>query len=115
MVARGRIPDPLERRHWVERGLPEAQAQRVADAYLADGRRLEALDFLASAGAEEALAGVRREAIEDGDVFLLRAVVSASGRPAMREEWVELAGAAEAAGKLRYAGDARRQADRAEE
>lgn len=114
-MARGRIPDPLERRHWVERGLPEAQAQRVADAYLAAGRRLEALDFLASVGAEEALAGLRREAIEAGDLFLLRAVASASGRASTREEWVELAEAAEAAGKLRYAADARRQAERGEE
>jgi hypothetical protein len=114
-VARGKLPDPLERRHWVERGLPEAQAQRVADAYLAEGRSLEALDFLASAGAEEALAGVRRDAIEAGDSFLLRAAVSASGHAATREEWLELAGAAEAAGKLRYAEDARRQAERGEE
>jgi hypothetical protein len=114
-VARSKIPDPLERRHLVERGLNEARAGQVAQAYLADGRELESLDFLKQAGDEEGLAGVRRSAIAAGDVFLLRAVAAAQGRAPERQEWEELAAAAEAAGKLRYAEDARRQAGRGED
>jgi hypothetical protein len=114
-VARGRIPDPLERRHLVERDLAPAQAEKVAEAYLAESRCLEALAFLGQAGAQERLAGLRRESIEGGDAFLLRAVASATGEPPCPVEWLELAAAAEAAGKERYAADARRQAERGEE
>ena len=92
-----------------------AQAERIAEAYLAESRSLEALDFLAKAGADEALARLRREAVEGGDLFLLRAVTRATREEPSGEEWKELAEAAEAAGKLRYAVAARRQIERGEE
>lgn len=114
-MARSKIPDPLERRHLVERGVGEAQAARVAQAYLAEGRELEALDFLAEAGDQEGLAGLRQSAIAAGDLFLLKAVASAQAEEPQRQEWEALAAAAEAAGKQRYAEDARRQAERGEE
>ncbi|MDJ0853087.1 MAG: hypothetical protein QNK04_32350 [Myxococcota bacterium] len=114
-MARSKIPDPLERRHLVERGIPPAQAERVAEAYLEQGRTVEAIDFLAKVGAEEAFGRLRREAVESGDFFLLRSIGHATGEAPQREEWAELARAAEAAGKLRYAEDARRQAERGEE
>ena len=114
-MAKAKIPDPLERRHLVERGLPEAQAGRVAQAYRAAGRELEALDFLAQAGDQEGLASVRREAVESGDIFLLRAAANAQQDPPRHDEWQALSTAAEAAGKLRYAEDARRLAEREEE
>lgn len=114
-MARSKIPDPLTRRHLVERGLAPAQAEKVAEAYLAESRRLEALVFLAQAGAEERLAELRREAIEAGDAFLLRSVANATGEPPSREEWLALAAAAENVGKERYAADAHRQAERWEE
>ncbi len=114
-MARSKIPDPLERRHLVEREMAPAQAERVAEAYLEQGRSLEAIDFLVKTGAEEGFARLRREAIESGDFFLLRALGQATGEAPRREEWAELARAAEAAGKLRYAEDARRQAERGEE
>jgi hypothetical protein len=114
-MARSRIPDPLERRHVIERSLAPAQAERVAEAYLGESRRLEALVFLGQAGAQERLAELRRQAIDEGDAFLLRAVANTTGEPPRREEWLELAAAAEAAGKERYAADARRQAERGEE
>ena len=45
-MARTGIPDPLERRHLVEKDLPAAQALAIANAYLEKDRCLEALDFL---------------------------------------------------------------------
>ena len=114
-MARSKIPDPLERRHLVERGLGEAQAARIAQAYLADGRELEALDFLAQAGDQEGLAGLRKSAIAAGDLFLLKAVAPFLEEKPTREDWEALAAAAEAAGKQRYAEDARRQAQRGED
>jgi len=114
-VAQSRIPNPLERRHLVERELPPAQALRIAEAYLEEGRSVEALEFLRKAGAPERLGELRREAIEAGDAFLLRGVTAAGGAAPTREEWLALADAATAAGKLRYADEARRQAQRGEE
>ena len=111
-MAQSRIPNPLERRHLVERELPPAQALKIAVAYLEEGRSVEALDFLRKAGASDRLAELRREAIQAGDAFLLRGVAAAAGEPATREEWLALAEAAVAAGKLRYADEARRQAQR---
>ena len=114
-MARSNIPDPLKRRHLVQRELAPAQALRTAEAYLAQGRDLESLDFLVKAGEGEKLAELRRRALESGDFFLLRAVANAVGEPPDRDEWLALAQAADAAGKERYAADARRQAERGEE
>jgi hypothetical protein len=113
-VARSRIPDPLARRHLVERDLSAAQALATAEAYLEQGRSVEAVDFLAKADARDRLGALRGEAIAAGDLFLLRAVAGAAGEPPSAEEWRALAEAAESAGLLRYAADARRQAARAE-
>ncbi|HEY8154968.1 MAG TPA: hypothetical protein VII72_12645 [Myxococcota bacterium] len=114
-MAKSTIPDPLERRHLVERELTPAQALKLGEAYLAEGRLLEAVDFLRKAGARDKLAGVRAEAIAAGDSFLLRVVATALGETPDRESWQGLAAAADAAGKQRYAADARRQAVRGEE
>jgi hypothetical protein len=113
-MARGKLPNPLERRHLVERDLSPERSRAIAEAYLAEGRSLEAVDFLAKAGAAQRLAELRREALRAGDLFLLRAVAGASGEAPRREEWEALAAAAEAAGRSRYAADARRQAARGE-
>jgi hypothetical protein len=114
-VAKSPIPDALERRHLVEREIPAPQALRIAEAYLAEGRTLEAVDFLRKAGASERLAELRREAVAGGDAFLLRSVAAASGEPPTREEWVALAEGAQAAGRQRYADEGRRQALRRKE
>ena len=113
-MARSPIPDPLARRHLVERELGRDQALRIAEAYLEQGRGVEAVEFLGKAGAAERLDALRREAVEAGDAFLLRSVAAASGRRASSTEWRQLEAAANAAGKLRYAADARRQAERGE-
>jgi hypothetical protein len=114
-MAKSAIPDPLERRHQVVRDLPPARALAVAEAYLAEERDLEAIDFLRKAGADDRLAELRARALEMGDAFLLRAVARATGTPANRNEWSTLAGAARAAGKERYVLDATRQAEREED
>jgi hypothetical protein len=114
-MASTKIPAPLARRHLVERELPPAQAAKLAEAYLAEGRTIEALDFLRKAGDREQLAALRAEAVEAGDAFLLRAVAGAMREPPGREEWQRLTEAARAAGKDRYAEDAKRQAEREED
>jgi len=114
-MAKSKIPGALERRHLVERELSPAQALSYAEAYLADGRSVEAVDFLRKAGADERLEALRAEALESGDAFLLRAVAVATGREPQREEWRALAEAATSAGKERYAVEASRQAERGED
>lgn len=110
-MAKTGIPDPLTRRHLVERELPPAQALAIAESYLAEGRTPEALDFLRLAGAQERLAEIRSEAVSSGDGFLLRAAAVSMAVPPEREEWRRLAEAARGAGMERYAEEAERQAD----
>jgi len=114
-MARSPIPNPLERRHLVERALSPEQARRIADGYLAEGRTVEAVDFLVKAEAEEALAELRARAVSEGDAFLLRATARARGEMPRREEWEALAEVAERVGKDRYAAEARRQAERGDD
>ncbi len=110
-MAKTKLPDPLGRRHLIERELAPAQALKYAEAYMEEGRALEAVDFFAKADAVEPLEALRRDAIGSGDVFLLRAVAQAIGVFPDRNDWQEVARAAEAAGKERYAAEARRLAD----
>jgi hypothetical protein len=58
---------------------------------------------------------MRQSAIAAGDLFLLKAVAQFIEEKPQRQDWEALAAAAEAAGKQRYAEDARRLAGRAEE
>ena len=111
-MAKKTIPDPLERRHLVERQLDPARALAIAEAYLAEERAQEAVAFLVRAQATERLEAVWRLAIQQGDPFLLREVAAALGRPPDGASWRELAEAAAAAGKDRYAAEARRQETR---
>jgi hypothetical protein len=114
-VAKSRIPNSLARRHLVEKKIDDASALSIAEAYLADGRRVEALDFLAKAGAKDRLEELRDEALADGDAFLFQSVARHLGESPTSEGWGRLADAAEAAGKERYAATARRQAGRVRE
>ena len=114
-MAKSRLPNPLDRRHLVERELAPAQALALAEAYLAEGRTLESLDFLRKAGAAERLAELRREAVAAGDAFLFRSIAAGSDPPPTREEWSALADAAAASGRRLYAEQARRQAQRGKE
>ena len=114
-MARSAIPGALERRHLVEKELTPAHAQRIADAYVSDGRSLEAVDFLRKVDSADGLQALRARAVEEGDVFLLRGVAQAMGERPSREEWQALAESASTLGKLRYAEEALRQAERGED
>jgi hypothetical protein len=112
-VAKAKIPDPLERRHLLERALEPARALAIADAYLAEGRSLEAVPFLAAARAAERLEALAAEAVEAGDAFLLETLARELGSPPGPERWRALAERARAAGLLAYAESAERHADAA--
>jgi hypothetical protein len=108
-MAKSVIPNPLDRRHLIEKDLSEAQARKLAEAYRADGRLVEAIEFLVKAGATEQLGELRSQAVREGDAFLLRSVARAMDETPSREEWSDVAEAAEASGKNLYAAEARRQ------
>lgn len=105
-----KIPDPLTRRHLLEGGLDPAAARQIADAYLAAGREVEAIEFLGMAEATEDLEEIQRQAVERGDVFLLRAASRALGHDAAPAEWTALAEAARRNGRERDAETAMRLA-----
>ncbi len=114
-MAKSKLPGPIERRHLVERDLSTAQALRYAEAYLEEGRDQDAVEFLVKAEAEEQLEAMRQRSIETGDVFLLRTLSAATGVTPDHEQWQQLAEAAAAAGKERYAAEALRHAERWED
>ena len=111
-MAKSLIPDPLSRRHELERKLEPARARAIAAAYREAGRVLESIGFLRAANAREELEEIARGAIAAGDAFLLREATSALGREPDLAAWQALAASADAAGLARYAGDARRQIER---
>ncbi len=105
-----KLPDPLSRRHLVESPLDPAKARALADLYLEQGRSVEAVAFLRKAEATEGLEALRAEAVETGDVFLLREVSTALGSDIDARTWATVAESAAAAGREAYADEARRQA-----
>lgn len=111
-MAKTKIPDPLTRRHLVEGQLDPTKARAIADAYLAADRAQEAVAFLKRAEAQDALEDVFQQAVEAGDAFLLREVAGALRRDPDAATWEQLARAADASGKDRYAREARRQVAR---
>jgi len=117
MLPRGarKIPNPLARRHLIEKDLDAASALAIAETYIEDGRAVEALDFFAKAAARDRLAAVRDEAVERGDAFLFQAACRHLGEAPVAERWQRLAEVAEAAGKDAYAATARRQAGHTQE
>jgi len=96
-------------------GYREKAARGIAEAYLAEGRIDEAIDFLAIAQDTQRLGELRAEAVSSGDAFRLRSVTHALGVTPEREEWSRLAEAARSLGKQRYADEAERQAERGED
>jgi hypothetical protein len=106
-----KIPDPLKRRHLVEQALDAKQALAIADAYLTENRVVEALEFLSKAEAHDRLRELRQQALDSGDVFLVRDLSNRLGEELNAADWRAVAAAAEAAGKETYAIEARRLAD----
>ena len=109
-MAKAQLPDPLARRHLLEGSLDADKARAVGELYLAAGREVEAIDFLARGEAMEALGALRDTAISRGDVFLMRGVASALGEEPDAATWTQLAESAERSGRLRDAETARRLA-----
>ncbi len=114
-MARTRIPNPLERRHLIEKELSPDQALGIAEAYLAEDRRAESAIFFHKAGAGERLQELADLAVEEGDGFLLGEVSRIRQEEAAPEVWARLGEAAERLGKLRYAESAARQANRSDD
>lgn len=113
-MAKSPIPNPLQRRHLVEKDLDEKTASKIARAYLEEGRRNEAVAFLAKANDSEGLKALADEAVSLGDVFLLQSIAQLTGDEPDRATWIRCADSAEAVGKDRYAVTARRNAARSE-
>lgn len=109
-MATTKLPDPLARRHLLEGKLDPAKARAIGEGYLAAGREVEAVDFLARGEATEALAHLRSEALDRGDVFLMRSVTAALGEDPSSDEWSRLAERATSVGRERDAETARRLA-----
>lgn len=115
-MAKVKLPDALSRRHLLEGGLDSAKAFAVAQAYLDEGREIEAVDFLAAAGpgtysdAREALEELQRRSLERGDVFLMRSASGALGEEPNSETWRALAETASSAGRSKDAETAERLA-----
>jgi putative heme degradation protein len=110
-LANSIIPNPMERRHLIEKDLDAARCTALAEAYLEVGRASDAVVFFAKAGAHDRLIAMAETAVADGDAFLLGELVDASSEvTATPERWRKLADTAEAVGLLRYAEMARRHA-----
>jgi len=110
-VAKSKIPRPLDRRHLLQREMPAAKMLEIGEAYLAESRQVEAIDFFKKAGATEQLESMLEQATETGDSFLVRIVAAALRVTPTRERWLRVAAAADAQGKQLYAVAARRQAE----
>jgi len=111
-MARSKIPNALDRRVLIEKQMSDAQTLAVAEAYLAEGRAMEALDFLTKANARDRLSELRAGAVESGDVFMLRATARAMAESPTRDEWSAIARSAAAAGRELDAASAQRQLER---
>ncbi|MBM4385523.1 MAG: hypothetical protein FJ091_19395 [Deltaproteobacteria bacterium] len=112
MAKKGALPDPLARRHELEKPLDAAHARAIGEAYLAQKRELEAIAFLKKANAHEALEKLCAVAIERGDAFLLREANTALDREPDLASWQRLGSAAELQGREKYAAEAKRQVER---
>lgn len=113
-MAKAAIPNPLERRHLIEREVAPEHSLALAEAYLGEARVWEAIAFLQKAGARDRLAALREEAVGAGDFFLVRELTRALGDELPAARWRATSEAAAAAGRERYAAQAHRMAERAE-
>lgn len=115
-MASMKLPDPLSRRHLLDGTLEASKALELAKAYLEEGREVEAVDFFAVAQAasnEEArvaLVALRDEALERGDVFLMRISAAGLDEEPSQNTWQALADAATRAGRSKDAETAQRLA-----
>jgi hypothetical protein len=109
------IPDPLKRRHLIEQDLDESRSLAIAEAYEAEGRTVEALQFFVKAGARARLGLVADAAVAAGDAFLLKQIADILGEDQGQARWGMLRDAAKEKGLERYAEMALRHARSGEE
>lgn len=109
-MAHKKLPDPLARRHLLEGTLDPQKARAYGEAYLAAGREVEAIEFLARGEAREELTALQEAALERGDAFLMRSASAALGDEPSSAVWSRLAEVAAEAGRLRDAETAQRLA-----
>ncbi len=114
-MAKTSIPDPMSRRHLIERELEPEKCIALADAYIEEGRALEAVLFLVKAGADDRLDELSRQAVAEGDAFLLKTIADDMRRDPGSDRWLALAEVADGKGKTQYAEMARRHARASEE
>ena len=98
-MAQTKLPDALSRRHLLEGTLDASKAKSIAEAYLAADREVESVDFLARAGARDALVELRDRACQRGDVFLVRLASRALEEEPLPDLWRQVGEAAIAAGR----------------
>lgn len=110
-MAKTKHPDPLSRRHLLEREIEPSKASAIAKAYLDEGREIEAIDFFAKAEDRDALMKIQEVAVERGDVFLMKAASEGLGEEASTARWEELARRAGELGRNRDAESALRLAN----
>ena len=105
-VYRGGIPDALGRRHVLyEQDVPAQQKVAAAEAYLAEGRLEEALEFYGHADDRAALEKMKAAALESGNAYLLGRVFDFENDLVGPADWEALAARAESLGR---GGDANR-------
>jgi hypothetical protein len=114
-VAKTQIPDPMQRRHQIEKEMDAGSSLAIAEGYMAEGRASEAIVFFVKAEAEDRLSQISEDAVNEGDAFLLKQIADASGREPGAEVWLRLSEAAVRAGKELYAEMARRHARSSED
>lgn len=122
-MARGRpfrLPDPLEKRHWLASDtIAREQVLAAARAYLEADLLNDAANFFEKAGDVEGLEAVKRRAIELGNAQVLSFELGRSRHVQVSaEEWRQAAENALRDGKFAYAALAFRKAgapDRAQE
>jgi hypothetical protein len=82
------------------------ELSRLGRRFLEEGWLCDAIDFFKKAEDLEGLATIRKISIEEGDVFLLRQSVKASGEAAGEDEWKQIGDRALELGKLQFAREA---------
>ncbi|MBW1808148.1 MAG: hypothetical protein JRJ87_08110 [Deltaproteobacteria bacterium] len=86
------------------------ELSRIGREFLKAGWLNDAIDFLAKGGDDESLIDIRARAIEEGDVFIFRRVLKATGTTAEEKDWREIGDCALLLEKLQFAREAYRMA-----
>ena len=97
------LPDLKQKSKLLYGDLPAEKLVAWGEKYLAAGWISDGLDFFVVAEHQEGLNKVRKLAVEEGDVFLLRRCLKELDEQAADGEWKSLAERALDMGKLQFA------------